>query len=140
MNSIRILHVLSAKEGKQSALYVNGAEFENTREEMSEIVRLEFLAGKHGSPWCGIVGGYYFVKGFFDNKDESGNEMTFSYCTKAKTTRELKVLLITDLNTCGYRMNATTSQCVNRKLGSMTQWITIAAIAIIIIILLTIFH
>ena len=132
----RILHVLAAKPGGGSAIYVNGVEKQRESEEMQEIVELSFYAGKHKSPWYGKINGYFFVKGFFDNKDDQGNEMTFSYCANTQSLVEGKRVLLSDLEATGYKLNNETLQCLDTQPNKLsTKQLVIAAIVLIAMIL-----
>lgn len=109
MVSSRILHVLAAKADGGSALYVNGVESQPICKEMHTILELSYDAGKHKSPWCGIVKGYFYAKGFFENKDDRGNEMTFSYCANTKNFEDGKKIFLSDIESLGYKVNIETS-------------------------------
>ena len=137
MSVQRILHVLSAKPGGASALYINNVENETHSEEMQKIVNLTFLAGKHRSPWCGIVNGHVFIKGYFENKDENGNEMSFAYCSRAPHIKDGLALFSHDIEELGYKVNAATKTCLdlNPRYPS-TRIIGYAAVIIALIIAL----
>ncbi|MBR5174802.1 MAG: hypothetical protein IKW89_02600 [Bacteroidales bacterium] len=115
MNNPSILHVLSAKPGGTSALFVNGVESETQREEIQKIVDLSFQAGKHRSPWCGFLNGHFFLKGCFEDKDENGNEMSFTYCSRVTRFMEGKSMLLHDLESIGYKLNAETRTCLDNQ-------------------------
>lgn len=130
----RILHILSAKPEGGSALYVNGIESQTRSKEMQIIVERSYLAGKHKSPWCGIINGCFFVKGFFENRDDRGNEMTFSYSANIKRLDEGKRVFFSDIDSLGYKVNAETLQCF--ELQNKTKYLSYVGIAAIIVILI----
>lgn len=137
MNYNRILHVLAAKSDGGSALYVNGKESQPRSEEMQRIVKLTYLAGKHKSPWCGIVNGCFFIKGFFENKDDRGNEMTFSYSADINSPDEGKRIFLSDIESLGYKVNEATSLCLkSQSKTNKMSYIVIAAIIVIFLIIL----
>ncbi len=140
MNDQRILHVLSAKPGGASALYVNNVENEIPSEEMQIIVGLTFRTGKHRSPWCGIVNGYVFIKGYFENKDDSGNEMSFAYCLRTTHIKDGIASFSHDIKKLGYKVNAGTKTCLdNYSRYSNTRIIGYAVVIIALIIALIAF-
>lgn len=131
--SQRFLNVLAAKPGGGSATYVNGVEREVEIEEMQKIVNLTYLAGKYRSPWCGRLDGYFFVKGFFENKDDCGNEMSFSYCTKTAKPDEAKSAFLNDIESLGYKLDSETKSCIEKN--SHTSSNKIIGISIVVIAL-----
>lgn len=135
-----ILYVIAAKTGGLSALYVDAIEKSLTDEEMQTIGDLSFNAGKHKSPWLGRVDGYIFFKGFFGNKDDKGNEMSFSYCVKATTLKEAKAIFLSDINKNGYRLSAETQKCLesSQKLNYKTIGIVAMIIVLLVMLLITI--
>ena len=137
MDVKRILHILAAKPEGVSALYVNGEESILDCKEMQTIVDLSFSAGNHRSPWCGTLNGYVFVKGFFVNKGDNGNEMSFSYSAATTEIDAAKQLFLSDIEKNGYKMNQDTERCFNRfTKKSYTAILGCATVAIILTCLL----
>lgn len=135
MSYSTILHVLSAKPEGGSALYVDGIEVKTEGEKMQKIVELSFLAGKHKSPWCGMINGVFFAKGYFNNKDDRGNEMSFSFCTNTHSPDEGKRAFLSEIKTIGYTANAETSKCLESQ-PSNNIYRSIGVVAIVIAILI----
>lgn len=132
-----ILLVLSAKPEGGSALFVNGIESHTGSKEMQKILELSYLAGKHKSPWCGIINDCFFIKGYFDNKDENGNEMTFSYCVTTKSLEEGKKAFFDYVKVLGYKANAASVQCLETQPKKNKTIIPgIAAIIVITLIII----
>lgn len=139
MDNHTILHVLSAKPEGGSSLYVNGIDVNPDEESMQKIVDLSFLAGKHKSPWYGMINGVFFAKGYFNNKDDHGNEMSFSYCSNTHRLDAGISAFLSEIKAIGYTLNAETSNCLesqNRKSRFRIIGIVAIVIAIVFVILL----
>jgi len=82
----------SANLSDEEYISVNGkrvhdAEANNV---VKEILAIASSHSNESSPWAGINGNTFFMKGFFNAKDEIGRQMTFLYIAKAESSRVLK--------------------------------------------------
>ncbi len=78
-----------------------------------QLYEISSKAIKHRTPWCGKVEGYYFVKGYFDARDEKGRLLPFMFISSAG--RDGKIALDRELNALGYRMTADTIRAIKRQ-------------------------
>ena len=68
----------------QDVIIYNGERVEDAlkRTEYFGIIRRQAeLVLKKQKPWCGLVRGFFFMKGHLDRKDELGRTMSFMYIT-----------------------------------------------------------
>lgn len=101
-----------------------------------QLMKVSDVAIHHKSPWCGIVNGFFFVKGWFDSLDKKGRRLPFMFVSDKKDGYKA---LICELNRIGYKMDHSTENSV--KLRNVSLYSKIAVIiSIIIIIILTIVY
>lgn len=108
-----------------------GAESSRSFRQLKEV---SDMAISHKSPWCGIVNGVYFVKGWLDAFDEKGRIIPFMFISEEKDGRSA---LKRELASVGYTMESSTKECVNKQ-SSKLSYSKIAIMAAIIIIIILI--
>lgn len=64
------------------------------------------------APWCGMVKGYFFMKGYLNSKDNIGRAMSFLYATDQK---DYKISCIEELKARGFQMSADSEKCLCNK-------------------------
>lgn len=86
-----------------------------------------------------MINGVFFAKGFFNNKDENGNEMSFSYCSKTRRLDAGISAFLNEIKAIGYTINAETSKCLEspiRKPSFRTIGIVVIVFALVLVLLL----
>lgn len=99
-----------------------------------QLMEVSDVAIHHKSPWCGIVNGFFFVKGWFDALDKRGRKLPFMFVSDEKNGYNA---LIRELNRIGYKMDQSTGSSVKRRNVVLYSKVAVI-ITIIIIIILTI--
>ena len=84
-------------------------------------------------PWCGMVNNLFFLKGYLNDVDKIGRQLSFMYLTDAKSDQEIPELLQSELNAIGYDMDEQTKACLDNRNKSTTSLIVLLVISAIII-------
>lgn len=98
----------------------------------NQLYEISSKAIKHRTPWCGMVEGYYFVKGYFDARDEKGRLLPFMFISSGE--KEGKKALERELNALGYGMTADTISAIKRQ-ARLPLIVAIAATVVIVALL-----
>ena len=101
-----------------------------------QLMEVSDVSIHHKSPWCGIVNGFFFVKGWFDALDKRGRKLPFMFVSDEKNGYNA---LIRELNRIGYKMDQSTGSSVKRRNVVLYSKVAVI-ITIIIIIILTIVY
>ncbi len=101
-----------------------------------QLMKVSDMALHHKSPWCGIVNGFFFVKGWFEALDKKGRKIPFMFVSNEKDGYKA---LICELNRIGYIMDHSTESIVKRRNFSLFSKMAVI-ISIIILIILTIVY
>ena len=101
-----------------------------------QLMQVSDVAIHHKSPWCGIVKGFFFVKGWFDALDKNGRKLPFMFISNEENGYKT---LICELNRIGYRMDYGTGKSVKYRNVALYSKIAVI-ISIIILIILTIVY
>jgi len=82
----------SANLSDEDYISVNGRRVHDAEANniVKEILAIASSHSDESSPWAGITGNTFFMKGFFNASDEIGRKMTFLYVAKAENSRVLK--------------------------------------------------
>lgn len=102
-----------------------------------QLMKVSDVAIHHKSPWCGIVNGFFFVKGWFDAIDKGGRRLPFMFVSDEKDGYKA---LICELNRIGYKMDHSTKNSVKRRNVSLYSKIAVIISIIIIIILIIVYY
>lgn len=94
---------------------------------------------KKSAPWCGMVSGLFFMKGFLTTRDEQNRIMVFLYVTDNPNYKEA---CFEELKAAGLEMSEESKSCFNKPLGKSHKLylgllVTIAIIACVLVAICT---
>lgn len=87
------------------------------------------------APWCGRIEGFYFVKGYFDAKDEKGRMLNFLFISNEKDGFTALTREVQNLN---YKLTEETARIAKSK-NSVIYLVTVIAIVLIIMTIILLF-
>jgi hypothetical protein len=122
----------------QDVIIYNGERVEDAlkRTEYFGIIRRQAeLVLKKQKPWCGLVRGFFFMKGHLDRKDELGRTMSFMYITDSTNYKEA---LMRELELANLSLSTSSQSCLTKKerlTALQTALITIVVFAVIAFII-----
>ena len=90
---------------------------------------------KKETPGCGKVKGYFFLKGYLDQKDNVGRTMSFIYVTD---NEDYDSSCVAELKAAGLEMSAKTVVCLQdrKRIVFQHKWIVMTILAILSITLI----
>lgn len=136
-----LLWYQSPKKNEEDRLYVDGTPVKpGTRERVELFGKLKKLADKavrYKAPWCGFVGGTFFMKGFFAKKDDYGRKTAFMFATEAK---DYETILKKVVSSIGMDMDTQSVESLSHARKPVGNAIVIALITAIIIIIAAIIY
>ena len=133
-----ILWYQPEKLGNDDVVVLNGSKLSNGVEYdkcFDSIKRFSDIAIKHESPWCGMVNGIYFVKGWFSAVDEKGRKLSFMFMSEEKDGYQA---LVRELKSLGYSLDNKTEECVKKQSSKLPISMIVSFVVIILLIILII--
>ncbi|MDO4189697.1 MAG: hypothetical protein Q4D29_11995 [Lachnospiraceae bacterium] len=131
---MNILWYQSPKISDRDIVSLNGQILSSKIERFKYFNIIKSLSDKaldFKKPWCGRLEGMFFVKGYFDARDEKGRLMSFMFMSDETNGRSA---LMRELEIIGYTMTTETRKCVF-KTDSTTTVIYIIMVIIGLLIL-----
>lgn len=123
---------------EDDVVFLNGEKLVNRHEIQENFEIISIAANKaigKPTPWCGMLNGCFFLKGFLNSKDNIGRTMSFLYLTNNK---DYKSACVAEISTAGLIMSEETKKCLyNQKRNRLT---IICIIIIFVILLFSIVH
>ncbi len=121
-------------------IFLNGERLKNKQDIQDNFYIICSAVNKVSNketPWCGIVNGYFFLKGYLDMKDNVGRTMSFIYVTDSE---DYESSCVAELKAAGLEMSAQTVVCLFDKKRIMfpPKWLVIVLLAILSIIFIII--
>lgn len=112
-------------------IYCNGKRIVDQKE---AIVNFDIIKSKADKvikkqePWCGKVGGHFFMKGFLQSKDDHQRKMCFMYVTDDK---DYECAIQDALKAAGLTMSEDSEQCL--KKSQVPSWQIVVVVGLIIL-------
>lgn len=97
-------------------IFLNGEKVTDKRLEILNFNTIKKRADKvikKSAPWCGMVSGLFFMKGFLTTRDEQNRRMVFLYVTDKPNYKEA---CFEELEAAGLEMSEESKSCINKPL------------------------
>ena len=134
---MRILSILSAKQGGQTATFIDGIEvhdIESKRDSEKVIVEFNSLSSSKPRIWKGHLRKKFYIQGYLSNIDERGLNMTFSSISNLSEKDSIENLK-RDLSKNGYSLDSETERHLNKAENHISFMFIIIVLAVISLII-----